>query len=207
MKKIIALVVTLALVGAFALNATMAYLTGETKPVENVFVIGDITVSLREDKWTAQGENFQGKIIPGVSMEKDPIVKVEKGSETCYVYMYLENTLAVRTDGSWDYVTPNINQSENPMANKWVLVDSKFDPQGVKKEVYRYQDVVDAKAADVELPFFSMVTVPGDSFTKESMQELSKKEQSMTVQAFAYQSQIVKLEDADQAAKDKFLSN
>lgn len=208
MKKMIALVVTLTLVGAFALNATMAYLTGETTPVENVFVIGDINITLAEEQWTKQGADFKGKIIPGETIVKDPTITVKQGSEDCYLFVCLTNTLAVKasTNTGWDYVTPNINQTENPLGNYWVLVGSPdIDAKtGTKKELYRYNYVVDAKGAEVKLPFFSEVTVPGDSFTKESMQELAKKNQTMTVEAFAYQSKNVSEDDATKAAKTKF---
>lgn len=209
MKKMIALVVTLTLVGAFALNATMAYLTGETKPVENVFVIGDINITLSEEQWTKQGADFKGKVIPGETIVKDPTVTVKQASEDCYLFVCLTNTLAVpkvstgtsSTDsGNWDYVTPNINDPEK----NWDFVTYSVDSTGAKKELYRYKEVLKKCDVDVTVPFFTKVTVPGDSFTKESMQELAKKETKMTVEAFAHQSKNVSEDDATKAAKTKF---
>jgi hypothetical protein len=198
MKKIIALVVTLSLVGAFALSATMAYLTGQTVPVVNAFTVGDINIDLKETGWE---QGFKGKIIPGEAIDKDPTITVKKGSEPNYLFVYLKNTLAVSTGaGSWDYVTPNID------ADTWILVESKVNADGVKEELYRYKDVVDVSAAtdDLKLPFFTTVTVPGETFTKQSMEALAANGLDMTIQAYAHQSANVELPDVITAAKGYF---
>lgn len=205
MKKIIALVVTLSLVGAFALSATMAYLTGQSEKVVNAFTVGDINITLAEPNvWKPNS-----KIIPGEPIPKDPTVTVTQGSEPCYVFVYLKNTLAVaKAGGGWDYVTPNINAT----TTDWELVPgtTKVDANGVKEELYQYigsqaaSNVVDAAAAAKILPFFTTVTVPGASFTKESMTTLANKGLNMTVQAYAHQSANVDQETAVTAAKTAF---
>lgn len=210
MKKIIVLALTLALVGTFALTATMAYLTGETDPVENVFILGHINIHLTEDGWGKDDDGnsipeFKGKIIPGEVIAKNPIVTVEKGSEDCYLFVCLENTLAVSTGiGTWDYVVPNIDKQ------KWDLVHSKVEDNGVKKELYRYKVaehnwIVNADTQK-KLSFFTQVTVPDVSFTKESMETLGKVE-TITIEAFAHQSEHVSEGDAkDEAIKQFFPS-
>ena len=204
MKKVVALVVTLALVGAFALNATMAYLTGQTAPLTNVFTVGDINIDLDEPNWE---DGNIGKIIPGEVITKDPTITVEKGSESCYLFVYLENTLAVaKAGGGWDYVTPNIDNAQ------WESVASSEDGNGVTKTLYQYigsqatLKVVDVSAAtaDLDLPFFTTVTVPGATFTKASMEALAAKGLDMTIQAYAHQAENVTLADALTAAKSNF---
>lgn len=212
MKKTIALVITLALVGAFALNATMAYLTGETGEVKNAFVIGDINIELTEDGW---GPEFKGKIIPGEEIPKEPIVTVVEGSEKCYLYMYLKNQLAVKTTDTtkpWEYVTPNIDLNQWEKVPSVEIVDSTT---GAKKELYRYKvgtgesvGIIDAANKLEKVTFFTNVKVPDISFTKASMQELAnhykKTPPTITVQAFAYQSEHVDEKDATIAAINWF---
>ncbi len=200
-KKIVALVLTLSLVGAFALAATMAYLTGQTQPITNAFTVGDIEITLTETGW---GEDFKGKIVPGETIAKDPTVTVKANSEPCYLFVYLENTLAVAAGTGFDYVTPNIDPS------LWAVVGTPAvdSATGATKTLYRYiggtDGIVAASTADQALAFFGTVTVPGESFTKESMEALAAKGLEMTIQAYAHQSANIDLAVAEAAAQAFF---
>lgn len=197
MKKIIALAVTLMLVAAVALSATMAYLTRVTEAKENIFTIGDINVELDEEEWVPDS-----KIVPGATIPKKPIITVKAGSEPSYIFAYLENTLAVQVGSAWDYAQPNIDP------NNWASVAQSIDQAtGVKKELYRYiggTDGIVNATSDVPLTFFETVAVPGATFTKESMQVLDTKTKKMTIKAFAHQSDHVTLTAAESAAEAQF---
>ena len=100
-----------ALVAALGVNATMAWLTDTTDKVENTFTAGDINIELIEHDYiqssnsldkdkpvTAEGDY---KMVPGNTMPKDPTVTVEKGSETCWLFVKV--TESVNFDTFVDY--------------------------------------------------------------------------------------------------------
>lgn len=78
------LVLALALIVGVAGGATFAWLTAKTDPVVNTFTYGDINIELAE----TTGDSY--KIIPGVDIEKDPLVTVEAGSEACWLFVKVE---------------------------------------------------------------------------------------------------------------------
>lgn len=80
-KKLIALVVVLALVVGGAIGGTIAWLTTNTETITNTFTIGDINIELKETTSTA----FD--IVPGDTKAKDPKVTVKANSENAYVFV------------------------------------------------------------------------------------------------------------------------
>ena len=80
----IALTVCLMLVVMVAsIGGTVAWLTAKTDPVVNTFTTSDIKIKLEETK-----TNF--KMVPGCTIEKDPKVTVEAGSEACWLFVKVE---------------------------------------------------------------------------------------------------------------------
>ncbi len=77
MKKIVAIVLAMALVAVAAVGATMAYLT-DTKSVTNTFTMGDVKITLDEtDVKNPEGARVTSNaydIYPGAVVTKDPIV-------------------------------------------------------------------------------------------------------------------------------------
>lgn len=67
-------------------GGTLAWLTSTTGPVTNTFTTSDITIGLAETK----GNSF--KMIPGYTIEKDPKVTVEAGSEECWLFVKVEKS-------------------------------------------------------------------------------------------------------------------
>ena len=70
----------------FYIGTTVAYLFSVAGPVENVFTIGDIKLSLTE----TTGESYQ--LIPGKVISKNPKVTVEGGSEDCWLFIKVTKT-------------------------------------------------------------------------------------------------------------------
>ena len=92
-KKMMALVLCVALVAVAAVGATMAYFT-DTQEVNNTFTVGNVRITLDETTVNELGEKTSDvrttkgnayKLIPGHTYVKDPTVTVVKGSEECYV--------------------------------------------------------------------------------------------------------------------------
>ena len=84
-KLVVAMLAVTLLIGC-AIGGTVAWLTAKTDAVVNTFTYGDINITLTENK----PENKQAKIIPGVDIEKDPKVTVVGGSETCWLFVKVE---------------------------------------------------------------------------------------------------------------------
>ena len=81
-KALLALVCAAALVFG-SMFATYAYLT-DSASVTNTFTVGNVGIALSE----TTGDKY--KMVPGVAIDKDPIVTVEKGSEDCWVFLKVD---------------------------------------------------------------------------------------------------------------------
>lgn len=86
-KLIIALALCLAL--ALGIGGTMAYLTATTGSVVNTFTIGNVGLTLEENKGTVVDGKHQFKMVPGNTIDKDPTVTVTAGSEDCWLFVKL----------------------------------------------------------------------------------------------------------------------
>ena len=64
---------------------TIAWLTDQTKPITNTFTVGNINLELKE---TAT----EFKMVPGVTIVKDPKITVKSGSEACYLFVKVEKS-------------------------------------------------------------------------------------------------------------------
>ncbi len=94
-KRTVALLLSLALLIGLATGGTLAYLTDKSQTVENTFTVGDINITLHETKGDMVNNDPAKrtyKIIPGVDLDKDPMVTVKAGSEACWVFIKEEVT-------------------------------------------------------------------------------------------------------------------
>lgn len=87
-KKTIALLLACSLAVGAAVGGTLAWLTAKTDEVVNTFTSSDINITLTETKPTGK----TAKMIPGWTIEKDPKVTVEAGSEACYIFVKIEKS-------------------------------------------------------------------------------------------------------------------
>lgn len=110
-KKTLAMIVALVLVFALGVGGTLAWLKVQTSSVTNTFSPSTINITLGETK----GPNYE--MVPGKSVEKDPLVTVKAGSEKCYVFVKVEEigevdkflTYGIRTgDNEWSELQPGV---------------------------------------------------------------------------------------------------
>lgn len=97
-KKLLTLVLTLALIGAVGVGATLAYFT-DTAEATNVVTMGHVDIELTETSLegddvvtgevSADGIAFDG-IVPGDVVSKKAEITVQAGSQPCYVRVNLE---------------------------------------------------------------------------------------------------------------------
>lgn len=103
-KKRISLVMALVLVLSCVIGGTLAWLTAKTDSLTNTFTVGDINITLEETK-----SDF--KMVPGDTIDKDPTVTVEAGSEACWLFVKVEKSsnlgdfITYTIDGGWTALT------------------------------------------------------------------------------------------------------
>lgn len=99
-KKALVMLLSLVLVIGCVIGGTLAWLQASTSPVTNTFTVGDISLTLKETPYNADGtygtlaENVENSypLIPGNSYKKDPVVEVAAGSEDCYLFVKIVET-------------------------------------------------------------------------------------------------------------------
>lgn len=82
--KAFAVILAAVLVLGGTIGGTMAWLIDDTEPVENTFTYGNIDITLQEK------DKGPFKIVPGVDIDKDPVVTVEANSEDCWLFVKVD---------------------------------------------------------------------------------------------------------------------
>ena len=156
-KKTLALVLSFVLVIALTIVGTIAYLTSTPGAVTNTFTVGKVEITLDETDVDLYGvkdgdsrvttNNY--KLIPGHTYVKDPTVHVQPGSEKCYVFVKVVDSIAAIED------TTKI--ADQITAKGWTALS------GVDNVYYKVQDEVAADATAVDLVVFENFKVKGDA--------------------------------------------
>ncbi|MBQ8514605.1 MAG: hypothetical protein IJ496_04345 [Ruminococcus sp.] len=170
-----ALVLTGALVLALnaAVGGTIAWLVSQTDSVTNTFTYGDIDITLTETDSDGDGDLTANTydMVPGNSIDKDPLITVEAGSEDCWLFVKLDET--ENFDSFIEY----------EMAEGWTALEGS---EGV------YYQVVDRSESEQKFEVIAenQVTVKSD-ITKKMLNELDADGESnyptLTVTAYAVQ--------------------
>lgn len=164
-KRTFVLLLALVLVFGAAVGGTVAWLTDQTDTVVNTFTTSDVDITLTESTGAAY------KMIPGATIDKDPLVTVKADSERCWLFVKLE-----KSDNFDDFMT-------YAMAEGWTQGDGINIPANV------YYLTVNSADADSEYPVIkdNKVTVK-DNVTKTMMNGLTANNYpTLTVTAYACQ--------------------
>ena len=106
-----------------AAGGTLAWLTDRSDPVVNTFTAGNIEITLQE---TA----FDFKMVPGNDIVKDPVVTVEGGSEACWLFIRVEESVSPALE---DYIAYEMAAGWQPLAGAdgvyWLQVGSEATAQ------------------------------------------------------------------------------
>ena len=144
-KKTLISIIAVALVLCVSVGGVLAWLTDKTDPVVNTFTVGNIDLTLAETT-----TNY--KMVPGATIDKDPVVTVKADSEKCWVFVKFEKS--ANLDSFITYAE----------ADGWTKLE------GVDGVYYRVQD---ATAADVTSRVLANDKVAvKDTVTKGMMDEL-----------------------------------
>lgn len=168
-KLVVAMLAVTLLIGC-AIGGTVAWLTDKTTAVTNTFTYGDINITLTETK----PANQQAKIIPGVNIEKDPKVTVEKDSEACWLF--------VKVEEAGTFVADKVTYS---IADGWTQGDGTNIPENV------YYREVGAVTGDTDFVVLkdNKVTV-SNTLTKEDIKSITTNP-TLTFTAYAVQKDAV----------------
>lgn len=176
-KKVLALLLCAVLLVGASVAGTLAYLTSQDSAT-NTFTVGKVEIDLKEYQVDAQTgiktkEEVDGlqdlELVPGREIQKNPFIKVSADSETCWLFVKIENNLG-------DAVTIN-------GLTGWTAVDNH-------PGYYQYSATVDAGAT---VPVFESITV-SNTADYADLNGISTK--NIIITAYAVQSEGVSLADA-----------
>ena len=194
-RKILAMVMALALTAALAVGGTLAYLTS-TDSVQNTFTVGKVAIKLDEAKATADGSLVANadrvkansyKLLPGHTYNKDPMVTVLKGSESSYVKMTVTFTKAAELDAIFAPTGADMTSIfVGYDSTNWISKGNTKDTEkNTRTYEFWYKEAVAAPDADVALDaLFDSITVPG---TINNTQLATIEGMTITVNAYAIQ--------------------
>lgn len=186
-SKTLALVVVMMLVIGCTIGGTIAWLTAKTDPVVNTFTVGDINITLAETyNKDTNGDQildaWEGKMVPGNTLPKDPKVTVKAGSEACWLFVKVDESTNLD-----DFITYTVDSN-------WTAGNGTGEGKnGVPVGVY-YREVGSLTAEDAVDQVFSVlkndqVTVK-DTVTKIMMNKLQQEnatQPTLTFTAYAVQ--------------------
>ncbi len=171
-KKLLIMLASLVLVFCTVIGGTLAWLVVETKPVVNTFTYGNINITLTE---TDTGDNDNDPntnkyvMIPGNEITKDPLVTVEKGSESNWLFVKV-----TKSDNFNEFMTYEI-------ADGWTIVDGEND-------VYYREVSFSNDKQEFNVIKNNKVTVKGEEITKEKIDALTDSTlPKLTITAYAVQ--------------------
>lgn len=163
MKKQIIAGMAAAMVCVGAVGGTFAYLTQTTGEVRNTFTVGNnVQISLDETDVDELGVAVpeagkvtanEYKLIPGHEYTKDPTVHVDADSETCYVFIKVDNGIAAIESDAEGYV----NIAEQIARNGWTALPNKSG-------YYYKTDAVSPEGADVDIDVFGQFAINKDAY-------------------------------------------
>ena len=200
-QKLVIAIVALSIALVCVIGGTLAFLIDSTETVTNTFTYGEIDIELWENTVDDEGNLTEtkdydgivyGKIVAGDVVKKNPTVTVKEGSEECYVYVKVTDTLAV------DSVVTDMSIGEY---NDWQVVKNDGNVT-----LYRYKTTVkapaennDSTADDINIAVFTKVTFPGE-LTNDQIKSLKADGNKIEIQAYAHQSDNTNVDVADAAA-------
>lgn len=121
-KKVLTLVICMVLVAALSVVGTLAYLTS-TDSVQNSFAAGKVIITMDEVETneygvatdpTKRGADNDYLLVPGREYTKDPTIHVDASSESCWLFVKVENGIvAIETEEDGKTIHEQI------LANEW----------------------------------------------------------------------------------------
>lgn len=177
-NRILLTAVAALLLVTMAVGGTLAFLRDTTEEVKNTFVESNLDITLQEHPLNEDGmtinkngdvvkANTEYKMVPGVTLEKDPFVTVKADSEKLWLFVQVSASDNADTYLNWE-------------------IDSAWNPVTGATGVY-YQ-IVDATTADTDFYILkdNQVVVDKD-VTNKQMADIGTNDPTLTFKAYAVQ--------------------
>lgn len=166
--KILAIALSCVILVTGAISGAIAYLTHQTTEKENVFVVGDINLTLEES------DNLDLTLIPGTTIKKDPVITVNADSVDCYVFVTVK-----KTENFDKFATYS-------MANGWTkYTGSTYDELDEGCDVY-YRTVSSA-TTDQSFSVLANDSVTVIDFDKSTVKDYGSTQPKLTFTGYAVQ--------------------
>ena len=174
-KKLIAMMLCIALLAIAIAGGTLAYFTDDDAKT-NTFTVGNVSIVLNEPKWDAVGAAEAFDVYPGEALAKDPTV-TNDGHNPCFVRVSVTGWDALINAGlSKNNITYRTDYVDAALGENWVLhTDGYF----YYTKVMQPGDVTDALFDQIVIPTDVTNDATGASYNLE-------------VKAFAVQAQGAK---------------
>lgn len=184
MKKIAMMLTSIALVAAVAVGGTLAWLTSTPGAVTNTFTVGNVAITLDEAKVNLDGTPVQGadrvttnayKLQPGHTYTKDPTIHVDTNSESCWVFVKIENGIS-----NFEAATESngyTNIASQVTANGWTALDNVAG-------VY-FQKYTASETAVKDLKVFDTIKISDTANTVEGWANIAQS--NITITGYAIQ--------------------
>lgn len=213
-KNIVTAAVSLALVGVMAIGGTLAYLTDNSGPVTNKFVMDGLEITLKEDAIIPEGEVYlqkdkadkdavyselevlgtevgvdYDKLLPGATVNKNPYLEIGPGNARAYVYAYVTGI---------DATAPASNDAKTPVVwvdqwdDAWEVVEDADLPGTLLRQLVA-RDASGEGESQLRLDVFDTVKVNPAVTESQTIGDV-------TIRAFAHQADNVDEGVADAAA-------
>ena len=147
-RKILALVLCVAMLAIAVVGGTLAYFT-DTDAKENTFTVGNVDITLTEPKWDESGKAEAEDVYPGEPLAKDPTV-TNDGKNPCFVRIAVSglDQFADEFDGAM--ITYRTDYVEGALGENWALhTDGYF----YYTKVLAVGETTDALFDQVVIPF------------------------------------------------------
>ena len=185
-KRTIALLMAVVMLFGATVGGTIAWIQAKTGEVKNTFTVGDINIELKEHDYIQSSNSLDTskeveieedyKMIPGLTLKKDPFVRVKANSENCWVFVTVEKSTNFDTymtfaiDSTWEEVTGATGATDN-------------------LKVYRYKTVVNNSTSDQLLNIINGTNVTvKNTVTKSQLEAAKTANPTLTFKAYAVQS-------------------
>lgn len=131
-KKVTMVLLPIILVLCCTIGGSLAWLMDTSTAVTNTFTVGNIGIDLKEHELGDNGQltteevasEDEYKVLPGTKQPKDPFVRVEAGSEACYVFVQVQevnNTIGGAKYVGWGAASgwTQLGTTENGISTYW----------------------------------------------------------------------------------------
>ena len=171
-KKLIAMMLCIALLAIAIAGGTLAYFT-DNDAKTNTFTVGNVSIVLTEPNWVSTGADEAADVYPGEPLAKDPTV-TNDGKNPCFVRVSVTGWDALIKAGlSQNNITYRTDYVDAALGENWVLhTDGYF----YYTKVMQPGDVTDALFDQIVIPTDVTNDATGASYNLE-------------VKAFAVQAQ------------------